>query len=177
MALDDQAKKDESTVTEKGARKAGLIEGVVSRPALTHVDERGTMCEVYDPAWGAVDFPLVTVSLYTIRPGMTKGWVVHREQDDRNFLTRGRVKWVLYDDRPNSPTYRQISELHVSEYNRQLVVIPRGVFHAVQNVGDVEAIIVDMPSVRYNHENPDKYRLPLNNDLIPYRFTGEATGW
>ena len=65
----------------------------------------------------------------------------------------------------------------MSEYNRQLVVIPRGVFHAVQNVGDVEAIIVDMPSVRYNHENPDKYRLPLNNDLIPYRFTGEATGW
>ena len=173
-----QARKDASTVNEQGVRKGIVIQGVVARPAVSHIDDRGTMCEVYDPAWGATDFPLVTVSLYTIRPGVAKGWVVHRRQDDRNFLAQGRVKWVLYDDRPESPTYREIQELYVGEYSRQLVVIPRGVFHAVQNVGEVEAIIVDMPSVRYNHEDPDKYRLPLVNDVIPYRFaSGNVSGW
>jgi dTDP-4-dehydrorhamnose 3,5-epimerase len=57
------------------------------------------------------------------------------------------------------------------------VIIPRGIFHAVQNVGEVEAIILDMPSVPYNHANPDKFRLPLKNDLIPYQFEGVDHGW
>jgi dTDP-4-dehydrorhamnose 3,5-epimerase len=172
-----EAKKDSSTVTRDGQRIARLIHGVVLQPAITHIDERGTMCEVNQNDWSVNQSPLVAVSLYTIRPGVAKGWVVHREQDDRNFLVRGRVKWVLYDDRADSPTYQLLSELYVSDYSRALVIIPRGIFHAVQNVGEVEAIILDMPSVPYNHANPDKFRLPLKNDLIPYQFEGVDHGW
>jgi dTDP-4-dehydrorhamnose 3,5-epimerase len=172
-----EGKKDESTVTPKGQRKGAMIDGVVMRPAVTHIDERGTMCELYDPTWAVHPDPLVLVSLYTILPGVAKGWVVHRGQDDRNFLVRGRVRWVLYDDRPESPTYRLVSEVYVSEYTRKLLVIPRGVFHAVQNVGEVEAMIVDMPNVRYNHGDPDKFRLPLHNDVIPFRFEQNVNGW
>ena len=172
-----ETKKDASTVTPQGVRKAPLIHGVVIRPAVTHVDERGTICEINQNSWSLNETPLVAVSLYTIRPGVAKGWVVHREQDDRNFLVRGRVKWVLYDDRPQSPTYHLLSEVHVSDYNRALLIIPRGVFHAVQNVGAEEAVIVDMPSVPFNHDNPDKYRLPLQNDFIPYHFEGVTLGW
>jgi len=31
-------------------------------------------------------------------------------------------------------------------------------------------MMVNMPTRQYNHENPDKYRLPLDTDLIPYDF-------
>jgi hypothetical protein len=27
-----------------------------------------------------------------------------------------------------------------------------------------------MPSEPYRHDDPDKYRLPLDNDVIPYRL-------
>lgn len=33
-----------------------------------------------------------------------------------------------------------------------------------------------MPSRAYNHEDPDVFRLPVNNDYIPYRFE-ERIGW
>jgi dTDP-4-dehydrorhamnose 3,5-epimerase len=33
-----------------------------------------------------------------------------------------------------------------------------------------------MPTRPYDHADPDKYRLPLDNDVIPFRFD-EAPGW
>ena len=44
-------------------------------------------------------------------------------------------------------------------------------WHAVQNVGHEEAAFINMPSQPYRHDDPDKYRLPLENDVIPYRLT------
>jgi hypothetical protein len=29
--------------------------------ATTHLDERGEVCEIYNPAWGVMDAPLVYV--------------------------------------------------------------------------------------------------------------------
>jgi dTDP-4-dehydrorhamnose 3,5-epimerase len=177
MTIAPRAKKDASTVNPDGTRKASPIDGVIFRPAITHVDFRGQMCEVNRAEWDVNGSPIVWVSMYSVRPGLAKGWVVHRRQDDRNFLVRGRVKWVLYDDRDDSPTYKQVAEVHVSEFNRGLMIIPHGVFHAVQNIGEEEAIILDMPSVPYEHDSPDKYRLPLHNDIIPYRFEEGVRGW
>lgn len=56
-----QAVPDASTVTSEGVSKKRLIEGVIFRPAVTHVDDRGSLTEIYNPAWGMVDFPLVYV--------------------------------------------------------------------------------------------------------------------
>jgi dTDP-4-dehydrorhamnose 3,5-epimerase len=64
----------------------------------------------------------------------------------------------------------------VSERSRALVVIPRGVYHALQNVGETEAMFVNMPTAAYDHANPDKCRLPIRNDLIPLAFE-DLPGW
>jgi dTDP-4-dehydrorhamnose 3,5-epimerase len=165
-----QAQKDSSTVTPDGIRKLNLIEGVQIRPAVTHVDDRGTVTEIYSPAWGVHESPLVFTYQLTIRPGKVKGWALHHTKDDRLFLSQGNVKFVLYDDRPGSPTYKRINEFYVSEYHRSLIVIPAFVWHALQNVGSSDALLVSMPTQPYNHSDPDVYRLPPNNDLIPYRF-------
>jgi dTDP-4-dehydrorhamnose 3,5-epimerase-like enzyme len=62
------------------------------------VDERGEICEIYNPAWGILDTPLVYVYQ------AIKGRVYHKEQDDRLFV-------VLYDMRDGSPTEGQIQEV------------------------------------------------------------------
>ncbi len=105
-----------------------------------------------------------------------KGWIVHRKQDDRLFLSRGAVRFGLYDDRPDSPTRGLLSLFTISERNRARIVIPRGVYHALQNVGEGEAVFLNMPTEPYDHADPDKYRLPLKNDLIPFAFD-DAAGW
>lgn len=168
--------KDAQTVTPAGQSVQPLIHGVRLRYALTIPDERGTICEMYNPAWDFSDAPLVYVYQTTVRPGKVKGWVVHRKQDDRLFITLGSLKWVLYDDRPDSPTYKKLNVLYLSEQNRGLLLVPSGVYHAVQNVGYTDAVFINMPTRAYDYADPDKYRLPLNTDLIPYRFENRLGG-
>jgi len=70
-----------------------------------------------------------------IRPGKTKGWVYHEHQHDRIVVSCGFLKWVLYDQREESPTFKMINEITMSERNRKLLLIPRRVVHAVHNIG------------------------------------------
>jgi len=58
----------------------------------------------------------------------------------------------------------------MSETNRQLVNIPAYVWHADYNPGTRDAVLVNMPTQPYDHENPEKYRLPIDTPLIPYDF-------
>ena len=139
-------------------------------------DERGEICEVYRPSWGVNPDPLVYVYAITIRPGRIKGWVQHRQQEDRIFLLRGTIRFGLFDDRASSPTHRLLNLFTVSERNRGLVIIPRGVYHALQNIGETEAMFVNMPTRPYDHADPDKFRLPIKNDLIPFAFE-DPPGW
>lgn len=165
-----QPVKDRPTVTPDGEWLAPLIHGVVVRFQAPVEDERGEIVEVYRPSWGVHDAPLVYVYQISILPGVVKGWVVHQHQDDRLFVQRGRLRFGLYDDRRESPTHKALNVFTVSERHRALVVIPRGVFHGIENVGVDEAIYLNMPTRAYDHADPDKHRLPVENDLIPFAF-------
>lgn len=169
-------RKDLATVTPDFTSLSPRIEGVVIKHVPPVEDERGEICEVYRPSWGVNPDPLVYVYAITIRPGRIKGWVQHRLQEDRIFLLRGTIRFGLFDDRPSSPTYRLLNLFTISERNRGLVIVPRGVFHALQNIGETEAMFVNMPTRAYDHADPDKFRLPIKNDLIPFAFD-DPPGW
>jgi len=176
MAPGTEPVKDRQTVSPDGEPVARLIAGVAVRPARPVVDKRGEIVEIFSPSWGLDPDPLVYVYQVLLRPGAIKGWVVHRNQDDRIFHSGGAVRWALYDARPESPTRGQLDLLTFSERNRSLMVIPRGVFHAVENLGPGEAVFVNLPTAPYDHADPDKYRLPIRNDLIPFAFD-DGRGW
>ena len=159
---------DEATVTREGRRLDEFIDGVRVRPAITQSDERGSVIEMYDPAWGFTGEPVVYVYETRVHPGQKKGWVVHYEQDDRLFFSTGAAKVVLFDARAGSPTHRLVQEVFLGTANRGLLRIPAGVIHAVVNVGPDELRFVNMPTRPYNHERPDKSRLPHDTSAIPY---------
>jgi dTDP-4-dehydrorhamnose 3,5-epimerase len=163
-------KKAKQSVTRGGERIAPRIEGIIVRQQVTQQDHRGTLTEIYSPSWGFDEVALVYVYTVTTRPGMIKGWAVHHRQVDRYFFFSGSLQLVLYDAREKSPTHGLINELYFSEANRSLVSVPPGVYHAVHNVGTTDALMINFPSEPYRHEDPDKYTLPLVNDVIPYRF-------
>jgi dTDP-4-dehydrorhamnose 3,5-epimerase len=105
-----KAVKLQQTVTSESKPIKELIDGVKIREATTHPDDRGTLCEIYNPAWGFTDDPLVYVYQITIRPQQIKGWVVHMTYDDRLFFAFGTTRVVLYDDREDSPTRGRLNE-------------------------------------------------------------------
>lgn len=174
--LESDAVQDPQTVTPEGVRTTQRIAGVIVRPAVTHVDDRGELCEIYNPAWGIHEAPMVYAYQAMVRPHKVKGWIVHHLQDDRVFVNLGTFRFVLYDAREGSPTHGQINEIFLSERNRAMIIIPRGVYHAVQNVGETDAYFINLPTRPYDHGNPDKYRLPLDTDLIPFRFEERLGG-
>lgn len=168
--------RDIQTVTPQGESIQQLPAGVTFHDVNTHVDERGTVCELFDPRWGWHKDPLVFVYSFTLRPGMIKGWGLHEKHEDRYFILQGEMEVVLYDERPNSPTFGLVAKLVMSEYRRRLMNIPAGVWHANRNIGQKDVVIVNFPTIQFDHANPDKYRLPLDNDRIPYKFENPL-GW
>ncbi|SRR5581483_5884709 len=169
-------RQDIQTVTPDGAPVRRLIEGVRILPATTHADDRGTLCEILHAGKELHSAPIVYVYQFTIRPGKVKGWHQHHLHDDRIFLSQGTVKVVLYDDRPDSQTRGLVNEIVRTEHHRDIMVIPAFVWHAHHNVGAAEALFVSMPTRPYNHASPDVFRLPLDNDVIPYKFE-QKLGW
>jgi dTDP-4-dehydrorhamnose 3,5-epimerase len=170
------ALRDPQTVTRGGASTTELPAGVTFHDLTTHVDERGQVLELYDPRWGWHPAPLVYSYLFTVRPGWVKGWGMHLEHDDRYLLVLGEMAVVLFDDREDSPTRGLVSKTYLSEHRRRLMNVPAGVWHADENVGAGDCVVVNFPTVPHEHAAPDKYRLPLDNDYIPYRFEG-VKGW
>ena len=165
-----EPKQDPPTVSPDGEPLARRIAGVEIRYQAPIADERGEVVEIYRPSWGVHPDPLVYVYQVMVRPGVTKGWVMHKLSDDRIFVSRGDLRVGLYDARPDSPTHGLLNVFTLTERRRPLIVIPRGVYHGVQNVGLRDAFFINMPTRPYDHANPDKYRLPLKNDLIPFDF-------
>lgn len=169
--------RDTQTVTETGERIARLPAGVVVRDLTTHTDERGTVCELYDPRWGAHPDPLVFAYTFTIRAGAAKGWGIHRCHDDRYAFLAGELELVLYDERPDVQTAGLEARIFLSELRRQLITIPAGVWHAERNIGQADVVVVNFPTIQYDHVSPDKYRLPFDTTELPVSLGPEWRGW
>ena len=170
------AKADQQTVSNDGKPVAKLPDDMRMREVPTHIDDRGSVVEMFDTRWDWHPDPIEFVYSFTIRPGIVKGWGLHQRHEDRYFLLQGEIELVLFDVRPESSTYGQVSRLYLSHYNRRIVNIPAFVWHADHNVGSTDAMVVNFPTIQYDHTAPDKIRLPLDTPLIPFSF-GNAKGW
>lgn len=171
------AHQDSPTVTPEGKPLRRLTNGVTVRHLPTHTDPRGTVMELYDKRWGFHPEPLVFAYTFTIRPGIVKGWGLHKKHQDRYAILCGEMLLVLYDPRPDSPTCGEVCTIVMSEYDRCLVNIPENVWHADFNFGQQDVVLVNFPTSSYDHASPDKWKLPIDSPLIPYRFPPGAHGW
>lgn len=170
------ATKDGPTVSPEGKPLRRLADGVKIRRLPTHKDARGSVTELFDPRWGFHDEPLVFAYTFSLRPNVVKGWNLHEIHEDRYAILHGTMELVLYDPRPDSPTMGEVSKIVLSESDRCIVNVPRNVWHADFNIGSSDVIIVNFPTMQYDHNSPDKWRLPIDTDLIPHRFPAGVTG-
>ena len=167
--------KDQQTV-HSGAPIAKLIDGLTFRDSVTHLDERGGVTEIFDPRWNWHPDPMVFCYSFSIRPGVVKGWNLHKLHEDRYFVVDGEMEVVMYDPRPDSTTCGQICRVVLSAARPRIMNVPRFVWHADHNIGSCDVRAINFPTIQYDHSSPDKYRLPLDTELIPFDFGG-VKGW
>jgi dTDP-4-dehydrorhamnose 3,5-epimerase len=167
---------DKATVNSQGVSLRRLTHGVTIRKLITHTDGRGTVTELFDPRWGFHSDPLLFAYTFTIRPKVVKGWNLHRLHEDRYAILQGEMELVLFDPRPDSPTYQEVCRIVLSERDRCIINVPIDVWHADHNIGERDVVVINFPTIQYDHNAPDKWRLPIDTPLIPYRFPADVTG-
>jgi dTDP-4-dehydrorhamnose 3,5-epimerase len=75
------------------------------------------------------------------------------------FISHGTAKFVLVDDRPDSPTLGEQNTFVVGSRNPALLVVPPGVYHGWMSLEDDTQMISTASDV-YNREKPDEVRIP-----------------
>jgi dTDP-4-dehydrorhamnose 3,5-epimerase len=160
--------KDAQTVGNSGEGLLGAVDGVELVRLDPIVDGRGSLTPLLtlsDPFWRE---PVVYAYSVMVRPGVIKGWGMHRLQTDRYFVPAGRLRVVLYDGRVASPTFENFQEIWFSDDSCGLVRIPPGVWHADQNWGAEDVRFVNFPTRPYDPADPDKYRVGPHSGEIPF---------
>ena len=144
-----------------------MIKGVKTKNLRVVPDERGWLMEVLR-ADDEIFEKFGQVYLTTAYPGVVKAWHYHKKQTDNFTCIRGIMKVALYDAREDSPTYRAINEFFVGEKNPVLISVPPRVYHGFKAIGTETAYFLSIPTLPYNYEEPDEYRLPPDTKKIPY---------
>lgn len=146
-----------------------MIEGVVVTPLKQIPDERGKIMHMMrcDQApyrsFGEIYFSCVY-------PGAIKGWHIHKEMYLNYAVPHGKIKFVLYDDRPDSKTKGELMELFLGQDNYQLVTVPPLVWNGFKGIGTEMAIVANCSSIVHSPTEIDRMdpfdpRIPYNWDI------------
>jgi dTDP-4-dehydrorhamnose 3,5-epimerase len=145
-----------------------MIQGVQVIALKRIPDERGTiyhMLSSRDPhfqQFGEIYFS----SIYC---GVIKGWHRHRDMTLNYACIFGRIKLVLFDERPDSSTCGELMEVFLGPDNYSLAVIPPGVWNGFKGMSDPCAIVANCCT--HPHDPSRSERLDPFQNHIPYDWS------
>jgi dTDP-4-dehydrorhamnose 3,5-epimerase len=170
IEISEFAKKDTQSITSDWLNMQQLIDGVIIREVKNVAKETGYLTEIYREDWDFVNNNIQQIFQVALFPNTASGWHTHKLTTDRLFVNSGLIKIVLYDGRTDSSTFGLVNEFRFGTIRPALLIVPPNVWHAVQNIYDDTSYLINFVDCKYNYSDPDHYRLPLNTDLIPYKF-------
>ena len=144
-----------------------MIDGVKIKRLKVIPDERGRLMEILRSDDDLFD-KFGQVYATTTYPGVVKAWHKHKKQADNMACVAGMVKVVLFDARDKTSTSREINEFYMGVHNPVLIHIPAGIYHGWMCVSPDEAVVVNVPTEKFDYEHPDEQRLDPHGDDIPY---------
>lgn len=126
----------------------GTIHDVVVYPIKKYVDERGWLAEIFRSDQIGEEFQPMMAYISVSEPNVQRGPHEHTEQADLFcFIGTSNFKLRMWDNRKDSPTYRNVMTMFVGADNPQAVIVPKGVVHAYKNTSGVEkGIVINCPN-------------------------------
>ena len=141
-----------------------MIEGVLLT-SLRVIDAPGGAVRhglrAHDP--GYVGFAEVYFS--SIDYGVIKAWKRHRRVTLNIVVPKGKIMFVIYDDRPDSSTRGAFEEIVLSDrkaYKR--LTVPPGLWMAFEGLADGSSLLMNLIDEPHDPEEADVVVL----DAIPY---------
>jgi len=142
-----------------------MIDGVKLTPLKQFCDERGKVMHMLRndspvfQSFGEIYFSCVW-------PGAIKAWHLHKRMTLNYAVPFGNIKFVLYDDRPESPTKGKVQEVFLGPDNYQLVTVPPLVWNGFKGVGTVAAIVANCATIP--HDPDEIIRRDPFDAAVPY---------
>jgi len=131
-----------------------------------HEDDRGYLFEIIHKSDGFVSGEgqeLKQVYIVGDRiERITRAFHKHDELHDWFCIVKGSAKFILVDDRKESPTHQKYDLVVCSDRFPKLLVVPPGIFHGWMSL-EPATIMVSTASHEYNREKPDEHRVPPNH--------------
>lgn len=128
----------------------GPIEGIIWKKLTFFHDSRGWLCELFRHDEMPVQYHPTMCYVSMTEPGIARGPHEHVDQADYfAFIGPSNFKVYLWDTRPDSPTLGHKQVKVVGQVEPFGLVVPAGVVHAYQNVGNAPGIVFNAPNRLY----------------------------
>ena len=144
-------------------RESGRIVGVGIVNLRAFSDERGSFMETFRREWfPQVDWERLQMNRSDSRKRVLRGLHWHRRQVDYWVVTRGRIRAVLVDLRPSSPTWRKVELVEMGADSGPGLFIPEGVAHGFLALEDATLTYV----VNNYYDNSDEQGLAWDDPQL-----------
>lgn len=142
-----------------------MIDGVKITPLRQIHDERGKVMHMLKTTDEHFD-KFGEIYFSCVYPDVVKAWHLHQTMTLNYAVPVGRIKFVLYDDRPSSPTKGEVQELILGPDNYLLVTVPPLVWNGFKGLGTEMSLVANCASIP--HDPHEISRVDPDNNSIPY---------
>ena len=101
-----------------------------------------------------------------IHSGAVKAWRRHKQMTQLFAVPRGKIKLVIYDDRPESSTRGNLDILDTGEDNYILIKIPVMLWYGFKGISSESSLIVNCADLV--HDPSEIERKDAHDPSIPY---------
>ena len=144
-----------------------MIHDVIITPLKQIIDERGKVMHMlrsdapHYKSFGEIYFS-------TISPGAVKAWHKHKKMTLNYAVPQGNIKFVLFDDRPDSSSNGEILEIYLGADNYSLVTVPPGIWNGFKGIYNKPALVANCSNIP--HESDDIIRKDPFDPSFPYNW-------
>ena len=142
------------------------INGVVLTSLSEFKDERGSVLHMQRA--DSIDFIQFGECYFSeVLPGAIKAWKKHSKQTQNIAVPVGRIKLVIYDNRKQSLTKKNLLVLELGRPDAYLKVrIPPEVWYGFACISSSSALIVNCADLPHNPEESEM--ISCTDPIVPY---------
>lgn len=131
-------------------------------------DERGFFSEIIRFSNHKYDFNNAQISHSKVKKNIIKGWHGHKKQNQWNYIVRGNILVVLYDNNPQSSTYTKYFKKYIGHnYNNLAYFFEPGILHSYKCVSNFADIIYITSG---NYDPINEIKIDINSKSIKYEW-------
>ena len=129
-------------------------------------DKRGFFSEIIRFSNFKYKFTQPQLSHSKVKKNVIKGWHGHNKQHQWNYIVRGNILLVLYDNNPLSKTYKKHFKKYIGHsYSNVAYYFAPGILHSykcISNFTDIIYITSD------NYDPINEIKIDINSKRINY---------